>query len=186
MIFKRVANGWYAAQPSAETIAEAKREAAKNPGPSLSGYRAETVWVGFMAEAGFCVYLSERTVEYVYDGGYNGKPDFVFTVRGKDVDLKTVTVQKGHFYPHYKVSTFAAQRPRAKSEFYFAAYESGYNRLLFLGGMPSAEFYERATLIGPGEPLGSGHIAERDNYLLTASELELPGKWLARMMLGET
>jgi hypothetical protein len=172
MEFHEIAHGWLQTTPNDEAIRAAKQRA--DDTLALSAPITMTSWwTGYLAELAAIDWLEQQGHTVTHHGGVDILPDL--QVGGLGLDVKCRDVKCGRFRPHYEVSALATDLAKpAPSAMLHMVYSEQDQTLLFLGGIRTERFYTEARFIRAGQPLGSGHPAQHDNFLLPASNLTPP------------
>jgi hypothetical protein len=106
-------------------------------------------WHGIMVENVMEEYLIANGVPYVYEGGFNAKPDFV--IAGRAYDMKSNRYSSRPTPRHY-VGVDATARGRAGENYLFAIYTPP-DWVTLLGEIEKDWFYALAVFRDTGQPM---------------------------------
>lgn len=178
--FTTAENGWLQGTPSPSTIelAQARRrerDETVGPGTFICNYGVR--WVGELSEIAVATWLAEGGVPFERHGGVDELPDF--TVAATSVGVKCRTSQNAPFRSGYVVNVHDYCRLRPDRELLFCVYEMPpRNRLLIVGGMNTARFFELATYVAEGTPINPYRQASESTWNLEEHHLIRPAAWL--------
>ncbi len=178
--FTRTANDWLTGVPSAETVDLAQRrrllrDEEVGPGTFICNYGVR--WVGELSEIAVSAWLTDEGIDFERHGGVDELPDF--TVAGASVGVKCRTAQNAPFRSGYVVNVHDYCRARPDRELLFCVYEMPpRNRLLIVGGITTAAFFDEATFVAEGALINPYRPASEATWNLPEDRLVRPEAWL--------
>ncbi len=193
--FKRTPEGWYKAVPSNETVEWAIQTTAAgdrtkpNNMLNFSKNRAG----GLVAEKAFHLWLEERQVAHVWNGGTDPKPDF--QIGSLRVGVKECGRNDKPWNPRLVVNIYHRHKPLPLDEVFFVGYERitgkktpeiDKERVVLLGGLTKDDYFDKATLVRKGGQINPDTPAQNDVWNLKTRLLEPPDKWLERVLAAAT
>lgn len=188
--FRPAENGWLAGEPNVATLDRAKARLAENDAAADAVganrlFESDLRWVGFLGEIGFSRWLTDELIPHEWNGGVDNLPDFSVGAQERPtsnaVGLKTrysKVATRADFYAVVPAQHFARQQ---ETEWFFANYEVGSNRLVLLGGVDAERFREYARYVDTGEPIGPTTKAKNPVWQLDVSVLDPPERWLCNL-----
>jgi len=182
--FSPTENGWLVADPNAATLAKAqerytsRQHHARGLGVR-SNFESDLQWVGDLGEIGFDRWLHDESVTHDWNGGVDRLPDF--SVLGNAVGLKTRYSKVATRADFYAVVPAQHLDRQQETEWFFANYEVGSNRLVLLGGVSAERFREAARFVDTGEPIGPTTKARNPVWQFDVSLLDAPDRWLCSL-----
>lgn len=141
--WREVEHGWLAAYPDDAMIARCKRRCEElDEGDPLFDLGADR-WIGALGEMALASFLSDRP-DVERFGGRDSKPDFV--IGGLAFGHKTRSTKTGPMMVEYEcpVPMPHVEKERTRDYLTWACFERTSRRLLILGGMKAADFFEKA------------------------------------------
>lgn len=187
--FRATPEGWLRGVPSKETLDWARRVEAEgdkhkpNDMPNFSERRYQ----GFVAERAFDLWLTQERDEHIWNGQTDPRPDFELGPLG--VGVKCCGSMRA-WRPDLVVNVYERHRGHALHELFFVGFEHpgavkpDRPTVVLLGGLPTEEYFQRATFVRAGEPLNPVVIAKNDVWNLPTAALQPPVNWLDRVRAG--
>lgn len=130
---------------------------------------------GHVAEEVFAMWLQDMGQSYVWDGGPNGRPDFVLD--GVPVGVRITAVSSGGFRDEHHVYVFERHLRGAPQRF-FVGVDRGAGAYHVLGGIDMHAFVRVARKVPKGKDVCAGFTAQHDLRVALVGDLVLPGPWL--------
>jgi len=157
-----------------------RRERDKLYGNIYGEVETDLRWVGEIGELCFDQWLQRQesvTHEWILED-VAGRPDFL--IGRTPVGMKTVK-RNVPMQPNYSAQITARHATEPVSDFFFACYEIGAQRLVLLGGITRELFLQQARYYGPGDAVHANYIIRpgHEIYNIEVRHLIPPMQWLA-------
>jgi hypothetical protein len=142
-------------------------------------------WVGMLGECGLAIALRSISAKFAWHNEHREAAlEEDFTVWGKSVQVKT-RMKHGTLTEDWQMLV-PAQHSATVQELAFCAVdraETNEPRVVVVGGMDAARFFDRATHWKKGEQWPGGQEIRNDCYGLDAAKIPNVATWCARLAL---